>query len=208
VFKRIGDLSGGERARVSLAKLMLSDANFLILDEPTNHLDIASREILENAVSAYSGTVLYVSHDRYFINRTATRILELSENGLAGYDGNYDYYLEKKDTPSFSSSSGVSVSEQTAGKESVSSAKLDYHQQKQEQARKRKLENQIKKTEARIEEIDTRLAEIDELLTQEEIYTDPEKLLPLTKEREALDEEQLSLMQTWEDLQMQQEEDS
>ena len=208
VFKRIGDLSGGERARVSLAKLMLSDANFLILDEPTNHLDIASREILENAVAAYSGTVLYVSHDRYFINRTGTRILELSENGLAGYEGNYDYYLEKKDTPSFSSSSGVSVTEQTAGKGSASSAKLDYHQQKQEQARKRKLENQIKKTEARIDEIDTRLAEIDELLTQEEIYTDPEKLLPLTKEREALDEEQLSMMQTWEDLQMQQEEDS
>ena len=204
VFKMIRDLSGGERARVSLAKLMLSDANFLILDEPTNHLDIASREILENAVSAYSGTVLYVSHDRYFINRTATRILELSKNGLAGYEGNYDYYLEKKENPSFSSSSGVSVAETAENEGAVSSAKLDYHQQKQEAARKRKLESRIAKTEARIDEIDTRLAEIDELLTHEEVYTDPEKLLPLTKEREELDNEQLSLMQTWEDLQTEQ----
>ena len=208
VFKMIRDLSGGERARVSLAKLMLSDANFLILDEPTNHLDIASREILENAVSAYSGTVLYVSHDRYSINRTATRILELSKNGLAGYEGNYDYYLEKKETPSFSSSSGVSVAESSDNEGTISSAKLDYHQQKQEAARKRKLESRIAKTEARIDEIDTRLAEIDELLTHEEVYTDPEKLLPLTKEREELDNEQLSLMQTWEDLQTEQDQDA
>ena len=208
VFKMIRDLSGGERARVSLAKLMLSDANFLILDEPTNHLDIASREILENAVAAYSGTVLYVSHDRYFINRTATRILELSKNGLAGYEGNYDYYLEKKENPSFSSSSGVSVAETAENEGAVSSAKLDYHQQKQEAARKRKLESRIAKTEARIDEIDTRLAEIDELLTHEEVYTNPEKLLPLTKEREELDNEQLSLMQTWEDLQAEQNQDA
>ena len=208
VFKMIRDLSGGERARVSLAKLMLSDANFLILDEPTNHLDIASREILENAVAAYSGTVLYVSHDRYFINRTATRILELSKNGLAGYEGNYDYYLEKKENPSYSSSSGVSVADTPDAEDTVSSAKLDYHQQKQEAARKRKLESRIAKTEARIDEIDTRLAEIDELLTHEEVYTDPEKLLPLTKEREELDNEQLSLMQTWEDLQAEQNQDA
>ena len=205
VFKSIGDLSGGERARVSLAKLMLSDANFLILDEPTNHLDIASKEILENAISAYSGTVLYVSHDRYFINCTATRILELSKNGLASYDGNYDYYLEKKENPSFSASTGVSVAEESekAGQESTS--KLDYQQQKQLQSQKRKLENRIKKTEARIEEIETRLAEIDDLLTQEDVYTDPDKLIPLTKEREALDEEQLSLMQLWEELETESE---
>ena len=205
VFKSIGDLSGGERARVSLAKLMLSDANFLILDEPTNHLDIASKEILENAISAYSGTVLYVSHDRYFINCTATRILELSKNGLASYDGNYDYYLEKKENPSFSASTGVSVAEESekAGQESTS--KLDYQQQKQLQSQKRKLENRIKKTEARIEEIETRLAEIDDLLTQEDVYTDPDKLIPLTKEREALDEEQLALMQLWEELETESE---
>ena len=205
VFKSIGDLSGGERARVSLAKLMLSDANFLILDEPTNHLDIASKEILENAISAYSGTVLYVSHDRYFINCTATRILELSKNGLASYDGNYDYYLEKKENPSFSASTGVSVAEESEKADQESTSKLDYQQQKQLQSQKRKLENRIKKTEARIEEIETRLAEIDDLLTQEDVYTDPDKLIPLTKEREALDEEQLSLMQLWEELETESE---
>ena len=124
VFKYIRDLSGGERGRVSLAKLMLSDANLLILDEPTNHLDIMSREILENALRSYSGTVLFVSHDRYFINQVATRILELSENGLANYNGNYDYYVEKQLNPSATESSGESVASETVTTETVSAAKI------------------------------------------------------------------------------------
>ena len=201
VFKYIRDLSGGERARVSLAKLMLSDANLLILDEPTNHLDIASKEILEQAISAYSGTVLCVSHDRYFINQTATRILELSEHGLAAYDGNYDAYLEKRLNPSVSASSGVSVAavpEET--EKSGSGAREDYLQQKKQQAEKRKREAALKKTMDRIEAIDERMAELDEALTHEEVYTNVEKLMEINKEKEELEAEQMELMELWESL--------
>ncbi len=200
VFKYIRDLSGGERGRVSLAKLMLSDANLLILDEPTNHLDIMSREILENAIRAYSGTVLLVSHDRYFINQTATRILELSENGLANYNGNYDYYLEKRLNPSATESSGVSVARTADVSETVSTAKMDYKQQKELQARKRKRENLLAKTMARLEAIEKRFNELDELLTLEEVYTNVSRLMEINKEKEALDEEQLELMELWEEL--------
>ena len=200
VFKYIRDLSGGERGRVSLAKLMLSDANLLILDEPTNHLDIMSREILENALRSYSGTLLFVSHDRYFINQVATRILELSENGLANYNGNYDYYIEKQLNPSATESSGESVAAGTAAAETVSAGKMDYKQQKELQAKERKRKNQLKKTMERIDVIDARLKELDELLVQEEVYTNVSRLMEINKEKEALDEEQLTLMELWEEL--------
>ena len=206
VFKRIKELSGGERGRISLAKLMLSDANFLILDEPTNHLDIVSKEILENALRSYTGTLLYVSHDRYFINRTATRILELSQGGIKNYPGNYDDYLEKKDTPVISGTgqsffqSVESTGEGTADNAKISNSKSDYQQQKERAARQRKIQNDIVRTEKRIEEIEQRTAQLDELLTQEEVYTNVERLMEINKEKEALDTELTALMEKWEAL--------
>lgn len=198
VFKRISDLSGGERGRVSLAKLMLSEANFLILDEPTNHLDITSKEILESALKHYTGTVLYVSHDRYFINQTATRILELTGQTFINYIGNYDYYLEKKDlmTSLYVPQETDSV---TAG-ESVSEVKTDWKTQKEEQARIRKRQNDLKKTEEEIHRLETRDGEIDELLSREEIYTDVEKLLELNNEKESLQTRLEELYEQWEEL--------
>ena len=159
-FKLISALSGGERGRVSLAKLMLSEANFLILDEPTNHLDIASKEILEEALNSYTGTVLYVSHDRYFINQTATRILDLTNQAIVNYIGDYDYYLEKKEelTEKYAPAAAQAVAEA----KQASDNKLSWQQQKEEQARQRKRENELKKIEARIEELETRDKEIDE----------------------------------------------
>lgn len=247
VFKLIGDLSGGEKGRVSLAKLMLSEANFLILDEPTNHLDITSKEILENALNHYTGTVLYVSHDRYFINRTATRILDLTHNTLVNYIGNYDYYLEKRDTmeqlltgsaETGSARNGSSVSagqkngissplpgrsnRVTAGsvsftadgsvnaaslpwagasREEVSSAgKTDWKQQKEEQARLRKRQNELKKTEDAIHELETRDAQIDELLCREEIFSDVSKLMELNSEKQGIAEKLEELYTRWEEL--------
>ena len=173
VFKLISSLSGGERGRVSLAKLMLSEANFLILDEPTNHLDIASKEILEEALNSYTGTVFYVSHDRYFINQTATRILDLTNQAVVNYIGNYDYYLEKKDelTEKY-----APASQQTDQEEEISQTKLSWQQRKEEQARQRKAENQLKKTEQRIEELETRDQELDAALALPEICTDVAKM--------------------------------
>lgn len=193
VFKRIGDLSGGERGRVSLAKLMLSEANFLILDEPTNHLDIVSKEILENALNHYTGTILFVSHDRYFINTTATRILDLSNQTLTNYIGNYDYYLEKKETMV-----NPSVSEISETPAEESEAKLDWKQQKELQAQLRKKQNDLKRVEARIEELETRDKEIDELLTREEIFTNVAEVTKLSKEKEAIQSELESLYEEWE----------
>ena len=160
VFKLISSLSGGERGRVSLAKLMLSEANFLILDEPTNHLDIASKEILEEALNSYTGTVLYVSHDRYFINQTATRIMDLTNQAIVNYIGDYDYYLEKKDEMTRIYAPAQETAAQEV-KENVSETKLTWQQQKEEQALKRKRENELKKVEARIEELEARDKEID-----------------------------------------------
>ena len=202
VFKRISDLSGGERGRVSLAKLMLSEANFLILDEPTNHLDILSKEILEQALNRYTGTVFYVSHDRYFINQTATRILELTGNTLVNYIGNYDYYLEKKDeltkiyVPSATEEETASLpssSAETAGK-------LTWQQQKEEQARIRKRQNELKKTEDRIHVLEVRDKEIDELMMQEEMFTNVAKCVELNKEKTAINEELEQLYERWEEL--------
>ncbi|WP_432628404.1 ribosomal protection-like ABC-F family protein [Brotaphodocola sp.] len=220
VFKRISDLSGGERGRVSLAKLMLSEANFLILDEPTNHLDITSKEILEEALKNYTGTVLYVSHDRYFINQTATRILELTGQTFINYIGNYDYYLEKKElmtdlyAPGANAQTssqqipgvGKSVWSSSAAGNSANSAdagsdtKQDWKAQKEEQARIRKRQNDLKKIETEIEKLETRDAEIDELLTQEEIYTDVSRLVELNKEKEALQTNLETLYAQWEEL--------
>ncbi len=258
VFKRISELSGGERGRVSLAKLMLSEANFLILDEPTNHLDITSKEILENALISYTGTVLYVSHDRYFINRTATRILDLECGTLLNYIGNYDYYLEKKpeverkyfgfalaDAPAAGrsgdrlgnhrqlysglSTAGTAVPDDSRegsirmpktsdgagggttaapgtaaggrpGMESPAAGRQDWLQQKEEQARERKRQNDLKKVEAEIELLETRDAELDALLSDEEIYSNPQRLIELNKEKTEIAARLEVLMEQWEAL--------
>lgn len=197
VFKRIKDLSGGERGRVSLAKLMLSEANFLILDEPTNHLDIVSKEILEEALNQYTGTVLFVSHDRYFINMTATRILELSEQSLTNYIGNYDYYVEKKETMTHFTATPEALSS-TSTEPSESESKLSWKQQKELQAQLRKKQNDLKRLETRIEELETRDKEIDQLLTQEEIFTNVAEVTKLSQEKETLSTELEGLYEEWE----------
>ncbi len=199
VFKRISDLSGGERGRVSLAKLMLSNANFLILDEPTNHLDIMSKEILEDAINGYEGTVLYVSHDRYFINKTAHRILDLTGQMFVNYIGNYDYYLEKHDTmmaalqPSSASSTSTNVQ-----KKEETEVKLDWKAQKEEQARLRKKENDLKKCEEKIASLEARLAEIDTEMSDPAIGTQVLKLQDLSKEQGSINEQLEKLYEEWE----------
>ena len=186
VFKEISALSGGERGRVSLAKLMLSEANFLILDEPTNHLDIASKEILEEALNSYTGTVLYVSHDRYFINQTATRILDLTNQSVVNYIGDYDYYLEKKEelTEKYAPSAAETATE--AKEEAPSEGKLTWQQQKEEQARKRKQENELKKVETRIEELETRDKEIDDTLVLPDVCTNVGRCAELSREKDKI----------------------
>ena len=197
VFKPISSLSGGEKGRVSLAKLMLSEANFLILDEPTNHLDIASKEILEEALNSYTGTVFCVSHDRYFINQTATRILDLTNQSLVNYIGNYDYYLEKQEE--LTQKYAPAFTQQTATKE-ISQTKLSWQQKKEEQARQRKLENELKKTEQRIEELETRDQEIDETLALPEVCTNVAECLKLSREKEKIAQELEILYERWEEL--------
>ena len=199
VFKLISSLSGGERGRVSLAKLMLSEANFLILDEPTNHLDIASKEILEEALNSYTGTVLYVSHDRYFINQTATRIMDLTNQAIVNYIGDYDYYLEKKDEMTRIYAPAQETAAQEV-KENVSETKLTWQQQKEEQALKRKRENELKKVEARIEELETRDKEIDETMVLPDICTNVAECTKLSREKAAIAEELEGLYEKWEEL--------
>ena len=200
VFKEISALSGGERGRVSLAKLMLSEANFLILDEPTNHLDIASKEILEEALNSYTGTVLYVSHDRYFINQTATRILDLTNQSVVNYIGDYDYYLEKKEelTEKYAPSTAETVTE--AKEETPSEGKLTWQQQKEEQARKRKQENELKKVEKRIEELETRDKEIDDTLVLPDVCTNVGRCAELSREKDKIQQELEELYEKWETL--------
>lgn len=204
VFKRISDLSGGERGRVSLAKLVLSNANFLILDEPTNHLDIMSKEILEDALNGYEGTILYVSHDRYFINRTAHRILDLTEGQFVSYVGNYDYYLEKHDTVMVaieaSTPQSADADNTAATKAAESEVKLDWKAQKEEQARLRKKENDLKKCEEKIAELETRISEIDTEMSDPAIGTQVAKLQELTKEQAACQEQLEKLYEQWEEL--------
>lgn len=198
VFKEISALSGGERGRVSLAKLMLSEANFLILDEPTNHLDIPSKEILEEALNSYTGTVLYVSHDRYFINQTATRIMDLTNQSLVNYIGDYDYYLEKKEELTQKYAPGTEVAAAQAKQESDS--KLSWKQAKEEQAAKRKRENDLKKVEARIEQLETRDKEIDETLVLPDVCTNVAKCTALSREKEEILSELEKLYEKWEEL--------
>ena len=204
VFKRISDLSGGERGRVSLAKLVLSNANFLILDEPTNHLDIMSKEILEDALNGYEGTILYVSHDRYFINRTAHRILDLTEGQFVNYVGNYDYYLEKHDTVmaaiEASAPQNTDADNTVAAKVAESEVKLDWKAQKEEQARLRKKENDLKKCEEKIAELEARISEIDTEMSDPAIGTQVAKLQELTKEQTACQEQLEKLYEQWEEL--------
>ena len=199
VFKLISSLSGGERGRVSLAKLMLSEANFLILDEPTNHLDIASKEILEEALNSYTGTVLYVSHDRYFINQTATRIMDLTNQAIVNYIGDYDYYLEKKDEMTRIYAPAQETAAQEV-KENVSETKLTWQQQKEEQALKRKRENELKKVEARIEELEARDKEIDETMVLPDICTNVAECTKLSREKAAIADELEGLYEKWEAL--------
>lgn len=217
VFKRIGDLSGGERGRVSLAKLMLSDCNFLILDEPTNHLDMISKEILETALRSYTGTVFFVSHDRYFINQVATRILDLTTNGLLNYIGNYDYYLEKKQdveraavnqasnaaslNPGVSSFAAGNALDSAAASAPSAGSKEDWQKQKEEQARKRKLETAIRKTEEEIERLETEDAGLDEQLSDPAVATSPSKLLELTRQKDSIAAQLEELYAKWEELQ-------
>ena len=197
VFKVISSLSGGERGRVSLAKLMLSEANFLILDEPTNHLDIASKEILEEALNSYTGTVLYVSHDRYFINQTATRILDLTNQAIVNYIGDYDYYLEKKEELTAKYAPLTTQEEEAV---QVSDNKLSWQQQKEQQAKERKRENELKKTEKRIEELEARDQEIDETMILPEVCTNVAECTRLSKEKAAIAAELEELYEKWEEL--------
>lgn len=205
VFKRIKDLSGGEKGRVSLAKLMLSEANLIILDEPTNHLDITSKELLENALTHYTGTVLFVSHDRYFINKTATRILDLSQQNLINYIGNYDYYSAKKqelETAKFSNSEyQASLAKKSSATSELSTeTKTDWKLQKEEQAKLRKKQNELKKTEEEIQKLESRNEEIDHLLSLEEIYTNVPKLLELNQEKKSIEIRLEVLLHLWEEL--------
>jgi ATP-binding cassette subfamily F protein 3 len=203
-FKQVKDLSGGERGRLSLAKLMLSDSNFLILDEPTNHLDIVSKEILENALNHYSGTVLYVSHDRYFINQTATRILALDQGQFVNFIGNYDYYLEKKDLllPSATNNKETTVcSENTQTESNMSDAKADWKTAKEAQAQERKLKNELKRVEESIDSLEQRDKEIDALLEDPAIGTNVSKLMELNTEKEDIQAKLDTLYERWELLQ-------
>lgn len=195
VFKRVSDLSGGEKGRLSLAKLMLSEANLIILDEPTNHLDMTSKEILENAINNYTGTVLYVSHDRYFINQTAQRILELTNIKLISYLGNYDYYEEKREqlTATFAPEAVVQKE-----KKAVSDNKQDYLERKAEAARIRKLKNDISKVEEKIKKYEDRLNELDDLVADPEIATNSAKLNEISKEQNDISEKLDELMEEWE----------
>ncbi|MBQ9518629.1 MAG: ABC-F family ATP-binding cassette domain-containing protein [Firmicutes bacterium] len=193
VFKTISSLSGGEKGRVALAKIMLGKANFLILDEPTNHLDLNSKEILENALVNYPGTVLYISHDRYFINRTATRLLELTPDGVNSYLGNYDFYLETKaNIPAFAAETQPAAETQSS---------IDWKRQKEEQAAKRKLENQINKIEEKIAETEEKIAECDTLLEQEEVFSSAAKSAEVFNKKTKLEEELAELYEQWESLQ-------
>lgn len=198
VFKYIWDLSGGERGRVSLAKLMLSNANLLILDEPTNHLDIVSKEILENALNNYTGTVLYVSHDRYFINATATRILELTNQNIINYIGNYDYYMEKRDILTANAFPAKDSDSDTTA--SVKESKVSWQQSREEQNRLKKRKNEIKKIEELIAQIEERISAIDIEYSDPSIGSNTARLMDLHNESTNLKQELDALYERWEEL--------
>jgi len=197
VFKRISELSGGERGRVSLAKLMLSKSNLLILDEPTNHLDMDSKEMLEEALNEYDGTLLYVSHDRYFVNRTANMILELSDGHFTKYLGNYDDYIAKKEQ--LSAANVVSTQESVVDS-NATAAKLDFKEQKRIEAEKRKLQNKISKIEEEIEKLEEKKAKIQDEFLKPENMTNSAKLNELTAEQNEIDSKLEDLYSQWEEL--------
>ena len=203
VFQVIGTLSGGEKGRVSLAKLMLSNANFIILDEPTNHLDIQSREILEEAINNYEGTVFYVSHDRYFINQTATRILDLSPEGIVNYKGNYNYYLEQKEAGNISADSdNITLTSATdaAPAPSPEKAKEDWKRSREEAARQRKRANDLKKTEKEISRLEEENDQLKEEMALPENATNVAKLMELNTKLEENEAALLELYDKWEEL--------
>ena len=204
VYKKIADLSGGERGRVSLVKLMLSKANFLLLDEPTNHLDIVSKDVLENALNNFPGTVCYVSHDRYFINKTATRILDLTENRLLNYIGNYDYYIEKREA--VEEAANLTSTEQSQKPVDVSESKKEWIDNKTALAQKKKVKNALNKCEKEISEIEDKLQSIDEEFANPENASNVGKLMELQKQKEALEKRLDKLMEDWEELTLQMEE--
>jgi len=204
VYKKIADLSGGERGRVSLVKLMLSRANFLLLDEPTNHLDIVSKDVLENALNNFPGTVCYVSHDRYFINKTATRILDLTENRLLNYIGNYDYYIEKREA--VEEAANLTSTEQSQKPVDVSESKKEWIDNKTALAQKKKVKNALNKCEKEISEIEDKLQSIDEEFANPENASNVGKLMELQKQKEALEKRLDKLMEDWEELTLQMEE--
>ena len=198
VYKKIGDLSGGERGRVSLVKLMLSKANFLLLDEPTNHLDILSKDVLESALNSFPGTICYVSHDRYFINKTATRILDLTGNRLLNYIGNYDYYIEKREAVEGAANlSNNNIEEKPT---EISDSKQEWIENKTAQAQKKKVTNALNKCEKEIEKLEEKLTLIDEEFADPEISSNVGKLMELQKEKTALEEKLEKLMNEWEEL--------
>ena len=204
VYKKIADLSGGERGRVSLVKLMLSKANFLLLDEPTNHLDIVSKDVLENALNNFPGTVCYVSHDRYFINKTATRILDLTENRLLNYIGNYDYYIEKREA--VEEAANLTSTEQAEKPADVSESKKEWIDNKTALAQKKKIKNALNKCEKEISEIEDKLQSIDEEFANPENASNVGKLMELQKQKESLEKRLDKLMEDWEELTLQTEE--
>lgn len=204
VYKKIADLSGGERGRVSLVKLMLSKANFLLLDEPTNHLDIVSKDVLENALNNFPGTVCYVSHDRYFINKTATRILDLTENRLLNYIGNYDYYIEKREA--VEEAANLTNTEQDEKPADVSESKKEWIDNKTAQAQKKKIKNALNKCEKEISEVEDKLQSIDEEFSNPENASNVGKLMELQKQKESLEKRLDKLMEDWEELTLQTEE--
>ena len=204
VYKKIADLSGGERGRVSLVKLMLSKANFLLLDEPTNHLDIVSKDVLENALNNFPGTVCYVSHDRYFINKTATRILDLTENRLLNYIGNYDYYIEKREA--VEEAANLTSTEQAEKPIDVSESKKEWIDNKTALAQKKKIKNALNKCEKEISEIEDKLQSIDEEFSNPENASNVGKLMELQKQKESLEKRLDKLMEDWEELTLQMEE--
>ncbi len=204
VYKKIADLSGGERGRVSLVKLMLSKANFLLLDEPTNHLDIVSKDVLENALNNFPGTVCYVSHDRYFINKTATRILDLTENRLLNYIGNYDYYIEKREA--VEEAANLTNTEQAEKPADVSESKKEWIDNKTALAQKKKVKNALNKCEKEISEIEDKLQAVDEEFSNPENASNVGKLMELQKQKESLEKRLDKLMEDWEELTLQMEE--
>lgn len=193
VFKEISLLSGGERGRVALAKIMLGNANFLLLDEPTNHLDMYSKDILESAINSYDGTVLYISHDRYFINSTADKILELSPTGIKTYLGNYDSYLEKK-------ASDASSNEERKLAETESESKAEHIKKKVSQSEQRKLQAEIRKCENSIAEVEGEIKAYNIDLTKEEVYTSPELSKEVFEKKTAAEERLIGLYKEWEKL--------